>query len=285
VPSPAGATTRLYYATLRSTGNGVLESQVFRLDDAHTGDPVPRDVTGPGFPQGAYVSCIAADPSDPDRLLVVFSNYTVRSLFFSADGGATWSAVGGNLEGRPDGTGDGPSVRWAEIVPRADATVYFVGTSTGLYATTQLAGDATAWAQEGAATIGNVVVDMIDARPLDGFVAAGTHGRGVFSAVVDAQVGAEPEPEVPAGLTLSPAYPNPFRTETRLTFSVARSQAVRAEVFDQAGRRVALLFDGRLPAGTPAALTFDAAGRASGIYFVRLTGEDFSATRRVVLVK
>jgi hypothetical protein len=44
----------------------------------------------------------------------------------------------------------------------------------------------TVWAQEGAATIGNVVVPMIDARTSDGVVVAATHANGVFSTTVQA---------------------------------------------------------------------------------------------------
>ncbi|MCS7155158.1 MAG: T9SS type A sorting domain-containing protein [Bacteroidota bacterium] len=176
---------RVYYGT--STG------RLFRLDRAHEPGSRPVDITGPQFPRGAYVSALAPDPENGDRLLVVFSNYEVPSLFYTADGGRTWMDVSGNLEEHPDGSGSGPSVRWAVITSRAGRPFYLVGTSTGLYSAEALEGRNTVWRQEGARTIGNVVVSMLAARPEDGFVAVATHGNGVYAAYVD------PGPAAPLG--------------------------------------------------------------------------------------
>jgi len=110
---------------------------------------------------------------------VVFSNYGVVSLFYTTDGGTGWTDVAGNLEEFPDGSGNGPSCRWAVIIPGQGV---FVGTSTGLYSTALLDGSSTLWIQEGSTTIGNTVVDMVDVRLADGRIVAATHGRGVYSA-------------------------------------------------------------------------------------------------------
>ena len=173
---------RVYYGTSVGT--------VFRLDTANAGNPVPVNVTGVNFPAGGYVNCVAVDPSDADRAITVFSNYSVKSLFYTTDGGSSWTDVSGNLEEFPDGSGDGPSCRWATIVPSGG---YFVGTSTGLYSTAALNGTSTVWAQEGSANIGNVVVDMIVARNSDGRVVAATHGNGVYSGYVAVSPPAVPE--------------------------------------------------------------------------------------------
>lgn len=165
---------RLYYGTSRR--------RVYRIDSANTGDPTPTDITGTNFPGAAnsYVSCIAIDPRDADKVLVVFSNYSVYSLFYSVDGGISWDKVAGNLEQVLTGAGNGPSLRWAEILPVGDSALYFVAASIGLYATDTLEGLATVWVQQGTNTIGNVVVDMIDTRESDGKVVIGTHGNGVY---------------------------------------------------------------------------------------------------------
>jgi len=166
---------RVYYGTTAGT--------VYRLDSADVGDHTPLNITGGIFPAGGVVTCIAIDPTDADRAMVVFSNYGVVSLFYTTDGGTGWTDVAGNLEEFPDGSGNGPSCRWAVIIPGQGA---FVGTSTGLYSTALLDGSSTLWIQEGSTTIGNTVVDMMDVRLSDGRIVAATHGRGVFSASLGA---------------------------------------------------------------------------------------------------
>jgi photosystem II stability/assembly factor-like uncharacterized protein len=163
---------RVYYGT--SAGS------IFRLDSARVGNPSPTNVTSGSFPAGGYVSCVAVDPTNADRAIAVFSNYSIKSLFYTTDAGSNWTDVSGNLEEHTDGSGNGPSCRWAKIVPSRG---YFVATSTGAYSAIELNGASTLWALEGAATMGNVVVDMIDARASDGRIVAATHGNGIYSAI------------------------------------------------------------------------------------------------------
>jgi hypothetical protein len=164
---------RLYY--------GTTDGHIFRMNNANTGNPSPTDITGSNFPNGAFVICIALDPTNGNDGIAVFGNYGVQSLFLTTNGGTSWAPVSGNLEEHPDGSGNGPSCRWATILHSGDTTLYLVGTSTGLYSTTKLNGMSTVWALEGAQTIGNNLVDMMDGRSSDWYVAVGTHGAGMFS--------------------------------------------------------------------------------------------------------
>ncbi|HYF03334.1 MAG TPA: T9SS type A sorting domain-containing protein, partial [Patescibacteria group bacterium] len=121
---------------------------------------------------------------------------SVISLFSTMDGGATWTAVAGNLEQNANGSGNGPSTRWMEILPVGEGTMYLVGTSTGLYSTAYLDGNSTVWVQEGASNIGNVVVEMLDSRESDGLVVAATHGVGVYSANITTLPGVAVTPQL-----------------------------------------------------------------------------------------
>jgi hypothetical protein len=162
---------RLYY--------GTNQGSIFRIDNANIGDQSKIDIsTGKGLPAG-NISCITVDPANADRVFVVFSNYNIVSVFYSADGGNSWNGISGNLEETPTGAGSGPSVRWLAIEGNSDK--YYVGTSTGLYSTTTLSGGSTVWTSEDVDGIGNVVVPMVRTRE-DGFVAVATHGNGMYSA-------------------------------------------------------------------------------------------------------
>ena len=87
---------------------------------------------------------------------------------------------GGNLEENPDGTGSGPGVYGVEIYP-SNPPVYFAGTSAGLFSTSALSGITTTWEMEGAETLGNVIINQIQARPYDGLIAVATHGNGIWT--------------------------------------------------------------------------------------------------------
>jgi hypothetical protein len=173
-----------------------------------------------GFLTGGYVSSITTHPDDPMKVMVSFSNYGVHSIWYSDNGGDTWTPVAGNLEapqpvGSPPGTGlgDGPSVRAVQIVKVSDGVVYLAGTSVGLFATASLDGINTEWIRQSPEGIGSAVVEAIDSRPSDGFTAVATHGNGVFAGYLQkkADVDQRIEP-VGAGETkpnLLQIFPNP----------------------------------------------------------------------------
>ena len=148
---------------------GTDSRRIYRVANANTGTPLAQDITG-NINSGVYTSCIAVDPRDADKMLVVYSNYNVESVYYTENGGLEWFPVGGNLEPEPEFQGapswfnDGPSVRYAAIMPVGDETVFWLGTSVGLYATRTLVGENTTWIKQGSETIGNAVVEMIDYR-------------------------------------------------------------------------------------------------------------------------
>ena len=85
--------------------------------------------------------------------------------------------------------------------------------------------------------------------------------------------------------TVSPAYPNPAVGRTRLDVRATTAQRVAADVFDALGRRVARAFEGTVPAGAPATVSVDMGALAPGLYVVRVEGETFRETRRVVVTR
>ena len=87
------------------------------------------------------------------------------------------------------------------------------------------------------------------------------------------------------GYRIEAPYPNPFAEETLVRLTVREAQHVRAEVYDALGRRVGVLHDGPVAAGSEQALRLDGRGLAGGAYVVRFTGEAFTASRKVLLVK
>jgi uncharacterized protein YkwD len=91
----------------------------------------------------------------------------------------------------------------------------------------------------------------------------------------------------PAGPVLHAAVPNPFTGSTRIAYELAEPGAVRLEVVDLAGRRVAVLANSETPAGRHEVSwdgRTDAGVRAArGIYFARLVTAGGVRTVKMVL--
>jgi len=232
----------LYYGT--STG------KLLRISKANQDEPTVQDITPGNFPQNGYINCIAINKNNAEEIMVVFANYGVPSLFYSDNGGASYQDVSGNLEENPDGSGNGPSVRWAEIVPVSQGNrSYFVATSTGVYSTSELQGPQTVWVNEAPETIGNVVSVMVKHRSEDGALLAATHGRGLFKAQI-ADVAQPDLAQNPEAFEIDAPYPNPFDQNTKITFDLPEDGIVRVKILSLTGQEITTLMWGHMYAGT-----------------------------------
>lgn len=90
--------------------------------------------------------------------------------------------------------------------------------------------------------------------------------------------------EIPGNYALSQNYPNPFNPETNMEFAVPRNSYVKLVVYDNIGREVLLLVDAELSAGKYK-VDFNAGSLPSGVYFYRLLTEEYSITKKMMLVK
>ncbi|MDX1911065.1 MAG: T9SS type A sorting domain-containing protein [Saprospiraceae bacterium] len=219
---------------------GTNNNRLFRVDNANTGTPSLIPLSSPVTAPDAYVNCLAIDPDNADRVVLVYSNYAVYSLFLSEDAGATWKKVGGNLETNVGGTGAGPSLRWVGILPMADGSrKYFCGTSVGLYSADTLLLHAsgqpgTVWTLEGPGEIGSSVVDYVDVRRADGYVVAATHSNGMFAANFGTGSGSfSPQNKVEVRVS-----PNPAADFAIFRCKHAGTGATRFRVFDLKGNLV-----------------------------------------------
>jgi hypothetical protein len=144
---------------------------VFYVNDANVGTTVTATNITPAGATG-YVNSVVTGSSD-QHLIATCSNYNITNIWVSHDGGTTWAASDGNLPNMP--------VRWALFHPD-DNNKAFIATETGVWETDLLNGNSTVWVAN--PTFPNVRTDMIKYRPADRTIAAGTHGRGVWSAII-----------------------------------------------------------------------------------------------------
>lgn len=91
--------------------------------------------------------------------------------------------------------------------------------------------------------------------------------------------------ENPDGFVLSAAYPNPFNPRTSFSFTTETRQEITVDVFNVLGIPVERLFSGIMEANETRTFIFDAGDLPSGIYLYRVSGENFTATRQMTLLK
>lgn len=217
---------------------GTSNNRIYRVDNAHTGNPTFTLLPRPISNNAAFVSCFTVDPDNGDRVLLLYSNYGIYSLFLSENAGQTWRRVAGNLEENLNGSGNGPSLRWISMLPQPGGRrKYFCGTSVGLYSTDTLvvhtATQKTNWVQESPDGIGSTVVSYVDTRPADGLVVAATHGNGMFTAQFDPAVSVS----APFETSVVRTWPNPARTTFFIEIpAVSASRPASVTLYDLQGR-------------------------------------------------
>ncbi len=89
---------------------------------------------------------------------------------------------------------------------------------------------------------------------------------------------------IPSGYYLSPAYPNPFNSTTRITYGLRITSNVSLKLYDLSGRLIQTLVEGQRQAGIQTTI-LNAAELPSGLYFVRLSVSGHVFTRKVMLVR
>ena len=90
--------------------------------------------------------------------------------------------------------------------------------------------------------------------------------------------------DIPRELALHANYPDPFSNQTQLSFTIAESGPVSLEVYDLLGRRVGILVDTDLQAGTHS-VTFTARNLSSGLYIALLTTMQGERFERMILAR
>jgi hypothetical protein len=79
-------------------------------------------------------------------------------------------------------------------------------------------------------------------------------------------------------------YPNPFNPTTTIPFEVQADGFATLEIFNVQGQLISTLLNEELPAGSHQ-VRLNAFGLVSGVYFYKLTIDDFTQTNKMMLVK
>jgi hypothetical protein len=90
--------------------------------------------------------------------------------------------------------------------------------------------------------------------------------------------------EIPTEYSIGQNYPNPFNPSTEITFAIPKASRVTLTIIDALGRVQAVLVDGEKSAGTYT-VSWNASNVPSGTYIYRLWAGEYTATRKMLLIK
>ncbi len=88
----------------------------------------------------------------------------------------------------------------------------------------------------------------------------------------------------PAVYRLLQNYPNPFNPVTTIMYTIPLQEKVTIKIFDSIGREIETLVNEVQNAGSYV-VTFNAGSLASGVYYYRMTTENYSDTKKLILLK
>lgn len=103
-------------------------------------------------------------------------------------------------------------------------------------------------------------------------------GKFEYSNIVEVNV------EAPAKLVLYQNSPNPFNPTTEIKFALPKNSNVELSIYNMLGEKVKTLANGMMNAGEHK-VSFNASNLSSGVYFYKLTTDNYSSVRKMILTK
>lgn len=108
----------------------------------------------------------------------------------------------------------------------------------------------------------------------------------LWTAIIDTfTIGVKPiSSEVPERFMLYQNYPNPFNPSTSIKYQVKSITHIKLVIFDILGKEIETLVNEKQSPGTYE-VSWDGTNYPSGVYYYRLSAENFNETKKMVLLK
>jgi len=99
------------------------------------------------------------------------------------------------------------------------------------------------------------------------------------------QLSVSQDPIIAMNNSLEQNYPNPFNPVTNISFSLESDARINLTVFDISGRKLIEVLKDNLYSAGRHTIKFDGSYLPSGVYFYKLSTENFSVTKKMLLLK
>ncbi len=145
---------------------------LYKVTNTNQATPTLVRIDNDALPTTATINCIEVG-ADDNELLLVLSNYGVRSVWYTTNGGQNWVSKDEVAHGLPD-----MPVRWALFNP-ANRKQVMLATELGIWSTTDITAANSGW-QPTLTGMPVMRCNMLRHRTADGRVVVATQGRGVW---------------------------------------------------------------------------------------------------------
>jgi hypothetical protein len=99
-------------------------------------------------------------------------------------------------------------------------------------------------------------------------------------------VSVEDENTIPTKFSLEQNYPNPFNPSTTISYQLPEASDVTLKIFNTLGEEVATLINNEYKsAGEHSSLFIVNSSLPSGVYFYKMTGGNYSETKKMLLLR
>ena len=240
---------------------GTRSGKLYRVANANGATPAWTDISGPFVGSISDVEYGTA----VNQIFVTLHNYNVNNIWFTLDGGATWEPKDGDFPDIP--------VKCILQNPLLPTTEVIIGTELGVWYTNNFDSATPNWRQSFNG-MRNVKVTDLDLRN-DNTVFASTYGRGVFSGLFTNAVLKTDQFDNTIGIRV---YPNPTTDLLTISIDDYNSSNLMISMFDITGKEV---FNENIKDFSNER-TINVKTLQSGIYILKLKGDNVSESRKIV---
>ncbi|MFM9945285.1 MAG: T9SS type A sorting domain-containing protein [Bacteroidia bacterium] len=243
-----------------------------------------NNITG-NLPSGRFITGIAIDKNDTNRLIVTLGNYGNTNYIYytenALDAVPTWINIQGNLPSMP--------VYDAEFIHDNSNTVV-IGTEFGVFGTTNVKAGTVSWTAQNTGTAANkpfprvatYELRQVSKEPSTGsIIVAGTHGRGIFETHTMYASIKNPDGTISAKLNI---YPNPATDFATIQYSIGEKDHLTLTVMDMTGK---VVYQKNVGSETPGLkkLRIETNMLPTGTYIVQIAGTKHKGAAKMIVQK
>ena len=240
---------------------GTRSGKLYRVSNANLASHAWSDISGP------FVGSISDIEygNSANQIFVTLHNYNVNNIWFTIDGGATWEQKDGDFPDIPV-----KCILQNPLLPNSEV---IIGTELGVWYTNNFSDASPNWRQSFNG-MRNVKVTDLDLRN-DNMVFASTYGRGVFSGMFTNAVLSNTVFNNSAGVKI---YPNPASDFLIISIDSYAGNKLLISLIDINGKEVL----NETVNNFTNEKTVSLKTLQSGIYILKLQGENISETRKII---